>query len=103
MQVHFNLFTLTLTLSDAQTGSHQGRCDADISYLRCQPRIRRQLAKLDPEAVASELKEFGTWDATELACEDDNLSRILWIACGNIVEEASDKKRARETAKELNR
>lgn len=77
---------LNITLNEALTGAHSGQCDNDIAYLRTVPRIRRQLAKINPELLRKELKEYGAWDDEELADHDANLSRILWIACGDIVE-----------------
>lgn len=78
---------LQLTKSQAQTGSHQGRCDNDIAYLRTLPAIKKQLDKLDAETLRNELDEYGAWDDEQLANHDENLTRILWIACGDILEE----------------
>jgi len=78
---------LKLTREQAMCGSHMGACDGDVAYLRTLPAIRRQLDKLEPAVVAEELKEYGSWDETELADHDENLSRLLWLACGDIVEE----------------
>lgn len=77
---------LNLTKAQAAQGSHSGVCDADIAYLRTVSSIRRQLEKLDPVVVNEELKEYGAWDEEERANHDDNLDRLLWIACGDIVE-----------------
>lgn len=77
---------LNITRNEAHIGSHSGQCVDDIAYLRTIPRIRRQLDKIDPEALRKELKEYGAWDENELSDHDANLSRILWIACGDIVE-----------------
>ncbi len=79
---------LNITKAQARQGSHPGQCDDDIASLRTIPAIKRQLAKLDPENLRRELKEYGAWDAAELADHDANLSRWLWIACGDIMEEA---------------
>lgn len=84
---------LNITKSQASQGSHPGQCDDDISDLRVNPSIKRQLNKLDPALVAQELKEYGSWDETELQDEDDNLDRLLWIACGEINDELADAKR----------
>jgi hypothetical protein len=54
------------------------------------PAIANQLAALDPAIVASELKEFGAWDSTELSNHADNLMRLLWIACADLVEAQFD-------------
>lgn len=50
------------------------------------PSIEKQLNKLDPSLVAKELKEYGAWDSVELSDHSANLSRLLWIACGDIKE-----------------
>jgi len=77
---------LQITMNQALTGSHQGQCDNDIAYLRQLPAIKRQLNKLDADILAKELKEYGCWDDEQLANHDENLTRILWIACGDITE-----------------
>ncbi len=75
---------LTITKKQAGIGSHPGDCESDVSYLRQLPSIRRQLAKLSPELVAEELREYGAWDSEELSDHDQNLTRLLWLACGDI-------------------
>ena len=84
----FERFAIDLTLEQAQSGAHQGCCDDDIAELRRNPDVVAELAKLSPKAVAAELKDYGAWEPDELADHDANLNRILWLACGNIVEEA---------------
>jgi len=74
---------LAITRADARQGSHQGRCDA----LRKVPYIAEQLAALDPERVRKTVAEmFGDATPEELADHSANLDRLLWIACGDIVE-----------------
>lgn len=82
---------LKLTKKQANMGSHSGKCDSDIVYLRTIPAIKRQLDKIDKETLKNELKEFGAWDEIELSNHEDNLTRILWIACGDIVENIHSK------------
>ena len=82
---------LNLTKKQANIGSHSGQCDNDIAYLRTLPNIKRQLNKIDKETLKNELKEFGAWDEIELDNHDENLTRILWIACGDIVENIHTK------------
>lgn len=79
---------LKMTKSQAQRASHPGPCDRDVLELSRIPEIRRQLDKIDPETLRQELKEYGAWDAGQLESHADNLQRILWIAAGDIVEEA---------------
>jgi hypothetical protein len=77
---------LNIKMKDAHIGSHQGQCDEDISYLLTVPYIKKQLEKIRPELIAECLKEYGAWDSQELSNHEDNLSRLLWIACGDLVE-----------------
>jgi len=83
---------LQITKKQAGIGSHSGQCDNDIAYLRTLPAIKRQLAKLDPDTLKKELSEYGAWDDEQLNDHDENLTRILWIACGDIQEEMYSKK-----------
>lgn len=77
---------LTLTKTQAARGSHSGDCEEDVKELALIPAIARQLKKLDRALVSSELSEYGAWDETERANHEQNLIRLLWIACGDINE-----------------
>lgn len=77
---------LQIDIDDAHMGSHIGKCDVDINALRRKPYLKAQLDALDADDVAAELKGYGAWDADELSDHDANLSRLLWIACGDIVQ-----------------
>ncbi len=79
---------LQLTTKQAQSASHQGQCDEDVKALSQVPSVARQLAKIEPDTLARELKEYGAWDANELADHEQNLQRLLWLAAGDIVEES---------------
>ncbi|WP_321868568.1 hypothetical protein [Burkholderia ubonensis] len=76
--------------ADARFGYHPGQCDASIAGLRQQPCIAKQLAMIDPAALRAELREYGAWDDVQLTDHNENLSRILWLACGDIVENMGD-------------
>lgn len=82
----FNRFELQMTKRQAEACSHSGSCDADVKILSEHTKIRRQIAKIEPDKIRAELKEYGAWDETELADDAQNVQRILWIAC-NIAEE----------------
>jgi len=97
MIYYFNQgFSISMTLAQAESCSHQGQCDDDVLYLSRLPAIRRQIAKIQPEAIAAELKEYGAWDEIQLQDHDENIQRILWIAAGNISEEQYDKNKYRK-------
>ena len=84
----FNRFEFHLTRDQAMTGYHQGRCDDSIDWLRTIPAVENQLQMLPSAAVREELREAGAWDDSELQDHDANLSRLLWIACADIVDGA---------------
>lgn len=77
---------LNITKRQAAGASHPGDCDQDVMLLSQVPAIRRQLAKVDPEALRQELSEYGAWDDVELVNHVDNVQRLLWLACGDITE-----------------
>jgi len=87
MYAPFNRFEIQMTRRQAESASHQGRCDDDVAFLLRDRKISRQLDKIGPDAIRQELSEYGAWDDGELANDDDNRARIVWIAAGNIVEE----------------
>jgi hypothetical protein len=78
--------TLTLTEADAHAGYHSGDCEADILDLMADRIIRDQLDALDPQTVTEYLREFGAWPDDDLADHHHNLMRVLWLACGDLVE-----------------
>jgi hypothetical protein len=80
------LIELQLTQDDVAMGYHSGSCDASIADLRRAPRIAAQLDAIDPALLRSELKEWGAWDDKQLADHDENQSRILWLACGDLYD-----------------
>ena len=59
----------------------------DVAALMTVPYVAKQLNAIDPNALVSELKEYGAWDDEQLSDHEENKSRILWIAGGNIREE----------------
>jgi len=83
---------LQMTLEDAESVSHQGRCDDDVSTLRKVPYMAKQLDDLKPETVRACLKEYGAWDADELADHEANLDRIVWLAGCDIREEQVERR-----------
>lgn len=92
---------LELTIDQARSASHQGQCDADVEALARVPAIAAQLEAVDPAKLANELREYGAWNDDDLADHTQNLRRFLWLAAGDIVDEATQWKDAiRKHAKE---
>ena len=77
---------LEMTLEQAQSVSHQGRCDEDFERLRHVPAIARQLAGIGLDALRDELLGYGAWGPDELEDHETNSTRILWLAAGDIVK-----------------
>jgi hypothetical protein len=77
---------LQISKAQAARGYHSGRCDDDIEALRREPAIRRQLDKISPALLADELREWGAWSDQELSDHADNQARLLWLACGDIID-----------------
>lgn len=90
-----NCQTFTMTLEDARSVSHQGQCDEDVTALAKAPYIAEQLAQIEPTALADYLKEFGAWDANELADHDANMLRFLWSAGCDIQEQENERREVR--------
>ena len=78
---------LNISKGQAAIGYHSGDCADDIGALAHNPTIAAQLAALNPAIVGAELKEYGAWDSAELLDHAANLQRLLWIACGDIVDD----------------
>ena len=81
---------LVMTWRQAMSVSHRGQCDADVQALRQVPAIWKQLDAMPADDVRACLREYGAWDADELANHDDNLNRIVWIAGCDIKESPED-------------
>ena len=92
MRSYFDRFVIDMTLDEASGASHQGRCDDDVKDLVSTKKIARQLDKISTESLRAEWKEYGAWEADELADDTANRERIVWIAAGNIVEENRGRK-----------
>ena len=88
MHTNFERFDLTMTLLQAESCSQPGRdAEPDVLLLMQDPKIRRQRRKIDPELIRQELREYGAWEDGELADDDMNWVRILWIGANDISEE----------------
>ncbi len=82
---------IEMTLDQALSASHQGQCDSDVSALLRVPAIASQLDALDPDTIRDGLREAGAWDAEELADDDQNRHRALWLAACDINENQDER------------
>jgi hypothetical protein len=87
----FNRFEIFMPLECAKDCSHSGDCGADVE--RWAPLIAPQpLNGATPDDIRAELQEYGAWEAAELADDNTNWQRIVWIAACNIMEEKRSAK-----------
>ena len=88
MIAYFNRFNIKMTMREADSCSHTGPCDEDVKAFLHTDKIRRQMSRIKATDIRDELKEYGAWDDDELLDDEYNRERILWIAAGNIKDEA---------------
>lgn len=87
----FNCFELRLSGAAVADCSHSGQCDSDVAHHA--PLVAAQVEadnfpnKPTPAKVRAELEEYGAWDDDELADDDANWQRIVWLAAGSIAED----------------
>lgn len=82
--------SLRISLADAESACHSGDCSADVQALRETAGIARQVDAWDADTLRETLAEYGAWDAAELADDEQNRLRMLWIACGDVTENPDD-------------
>ena len=87
----FNRFEFRVPGQAVLDCSHSGDCEADVDYWL--PKVRELVESDDlpnkpaPDTIRAELEEYGAWDDEELADDEWNWKRLLWIAAGNIHDE----------------
>ena len=85
---YFNRFSLTLPKNVVTDCAHQGACDEDVKHWAGgYPDRLPQLHALDTEKLRDELRGYGTWDGEDLADDQANRERILWLASCDILDE----------------
>jgi hypothetical protein len=70
-----------LTQSQVDACRHQGACDADVAA-----HVDSVLWLGDADTIRRTLKEYGAWDADELADDEQNRHRALWLAAADCQE-----------------
>ena len=84
----FNHFELAMPKEAVADCYHQGQCDEDVAFWATKiPRPE----SITPELLRTELKEY--WDENELADDDANWNRIIWLAAAQIQDEKFESDR----------
>ena len=82
----FNRFELRLSGEAVSDIARPGPADDAVAYhVSRSESVDWHGAK--PDAIRAELAEYGAWDASELADDEANRRRILWLAAWNIAED----------------
>lgn len=92
--------SLEMTQVQAESASHAGQCDEDVAALTRRPEIAAQLDAIDADDIRAALKECGAWDAEQLADDQDNRERAVWLAACDIRQQQSETPDCAETAQE---
>ena len=79
----FDRFEFLMPLEAVRDCSGPGPADDAVAYWA--PRIARPEA-CTADAMRAELREYGAWDEAELADDNENWRRCVWISAGNIAE-----------------
>ncbi len=67
--------------------SQQGACDSYVADALDDPVVAALLDAYEPEAIRKHLAGYGAWDGADLADDDENRARFLWLACCDRAEE----------------
>lgn len=81
---------IEMSLDDAESCSHQGECFEDVQALVATPAIALQLDNIGAEAIRAAMKESGGFSAEELADDDANRNRAVWMAACDIRENCQE-------------
>lgn len=87
----FSRFSLELPDQCVLDCAHSGPCDEDVEFW---------FQKLDTskfpgaDKIKAELAEYGAWDDDELADDDQNIRRLIWLAAGQIKDIEAETERA---------
>lgn len=81
--VYFDRGELTLPLQCVRDCSRPGPADDAVAYWV----DRVSFDGIDADGIRAELAECGAWDDDELADDDENRARFLWVAAGRAADE----------------
>lgn len=86
------MIPLRLTRAEAESVSRVGDATLAVDALLKKPGIARQLARVDPEKLRRELKEYGAWSDDELADHEENLRRFVWVTGNDMADNLAVKR-----------
>jgi len=72
--------------AEVSTAYHTGDCEDDVAIVCAIPYVAAQLDAIHPDAIAGALRPVGAWDDTELADDQANRMRLVWLAAADIAD-----------------
>lgn len=89
MYANFNRFELNLPIAVVLSCSQPGKdASEDVkAALRRYPSLLADIRDLDPFLVREELSEYCAWDEEELADDEENAERLVWLAACELKDE----------------
>lgn len=89
MYANFNRFELNLPIAVVLSCSQPGKDASEYvkAALRRYPSLLADIRDLDPFLVREELSEYGAWDEEELADDEENAERLVWLAACELKDE----------------
>lgn len=88
MFASFNRFELNLPLAIVVACSQPGQnASSDVEQALRNIKLLHQLDQMDMEDIREELAEYGAWDEEQLADDEENLRRLVWVAAGQLRDE----------------
>lgn len=82
---------IAMTYNDAESASHSGDCSDAVEWLLQQPEIAAQLDAISAEQIREGLRDAGAWSEEELANDEANRLRAVWLAACDARENGSQE------------
>lgn len=66
-------------------------CSPEVKIIRQDPKVEEQLKRMSVESVKTYLFHFCCWEDDELNDHEENLDRLVWLACEDIRENINEE------------
>ena len=60
--------------------------DEDVEYVCNNPKLRSWMNRYSKELIREEVRDYGNWTEEELANDEDNIQRLVWLLSWEIFE-----------------
>ena len=67
-----------------------GNCEEATLTISQLPEIKEQTDEWGKDNLREELMEYGAWDDEELKDHAQNIQRMLWMICGDLLDEMTE-------------